>query len=475
MSHRDPTERLRELEQLVGRTVAGKYVVGRLIGQGGMGAVYEGENVAIGKKVALKFVDREYARDETVVGRFAREARAASAIDSEHIVQVFDAGSEDGRPFLVMELLRGEDLGARLRRMDKLPLESALHVVAQVLRGLARAHSAGIVHRDLKPDNVILVSRSGDPEFVKIVDFGISKIERPLGGTAPIALTRAGVVVGTPLYMSPEQAQAFPDVDGRADLYSVGAILFECLAGRPPHTGPTYEQILIAICTTDAPDIRAIVPSVPDAVAELIARSLARDRSRRFATASKMLAALHAVAPIEAARVPLDEAMRADAMRASVVPGPPTSVSWTEGAAPREATTAHRGSRVALPLTAFLATLAGVAIAIVAVPAIRARAPLSKAPSVTSAVVTATPGAPAVQETARDPAERAGASSASPSVPGAAESSASAAAKSPGRHAPGRAPRSPRPATSAPLPAPSVEPPPAPRPAADAGSNGEAP
>jgi serine/threonine protein kinase len=396
MSHRDPAERLRELEQLVGRTVAGKYVVGRLIGRGGMGAVYEGENVSIGKKVALKFVDREYARDETVVGRFAREARAASAIDSEHIVQVFDAGSDDGRPFLVMELLRGEDLGARLRRLDKIPLEDALHVVAQVLRGLARAHAAGIVHRDLKPDNVILIQRGADPDFVKIVDFGISKIERPLSGTAPLALTHAGVVVGTPLYMSPEQAQAFPDVDGRADLYSVGAMLFECLAGRAPHTGPTYEQILIAICTTDAPDIRAIVPSVPDDVAELIARALARDRTRRFASAAKMLAAIHAVAPIEASREPLDDGMRADAMRPTAPPGPPTSVTWAAPPErpPTDVPAPRRGSRIALPLTAFVATLTGVALTMWVAMGVRARGPKPPAPHTTDPVAATAPAAP---------------------------------------------------------------------------------
>src|SRR4051812_20307697 len=133
MTDRDPAARQLELEELVGRTVAGKYSITRLIGRGGMGAVYEAENVGIGKKVALKFVDREFARDERVAGRFAREARAASSIESEHIVQVFDAGSDAGRPYIVMELLRGEDLGTRLRRLGRIPLDEALHVIAQVL------------------------------------------------------------------------------------------------------------------------------------------------------------------------------------------------------------------------------------------------------------------------------------------------------------------------------------------------------
>ena len=166
-------------EALVGKTIAGRYILRGLLGHGGMGAVYEAEHVGLGKRAAIKFVDPEFATDEKVVARFAREARAMSAIESAHIVTVFDAGTEDGRPYLVMELLRGEDLGQRLRRLTRVPLGEAMHIIAQVLKGLARAHAAGIVHRDLKPDNVFLVKHDTDPLFAKIVDFGISKIERP--------------------------------------------------------------------------------------------------------------------------------------------------------------------------------------------------------------------------------------------------------------------------------------------------------
>src|SRR4051794_14228506 len=257
-------QRAREArEELVGKTIAGRYALHRVIGHGGMGAVYEGEHLGIGKKVAVKFVDPEWATDERVVKRFAREARAMSAIESAHIVTVFDAGSEDGRPYLVMELLRGEDLGQRLRRLRRIPQREAMHVIAQVLKGLARAHAAGIVHRDLKPDNVFLVKHDTDPLFAKIVDFGISKIERPRANTSPLALTGRGTVLGTPFYMSPEQAQASSDVDGRTDLYSVGAILFECLTGRPPHTGESYEQVILAICMRDAPTLASLDPSIP--------------------------------------------------------------------------------------------------------------------------------------------------------------------------------------------------------------------
>jgi len=293
-------------EALVGKTIAGKYALRALIGHGGMGAVYEAENIGIGKRVAVKFVDPEFATDEKVVARFAREARAMSAIESAHIVSIFDAGTEDGRPFLVMELLRGEDLGERLRRLGRVPQKEAMHIIAQVLKGLARAHAAGIVHRDLKPDNVFLVKHDTDPLFAKIVDFGISKIDRPKASTHPLALTGRGTVLGTPFYMSPEQAQASSDVDGRSDLYSAGAILFECLTGRPPHTGESYEQVILSICMTDAPTVRSYDPQVPVDVSGFVARSLARDRTARFQSAEKMLAALHQVAPAERARVPLD-------------------------------------------------------------------------------------------------------------------------------------------------------------------------
>ncbi|HEY8075008.1 MAG TPA: protein kinase [Labilithrix sp.] len=293
-------------EALVGKTIAGKYLLQSLLGHGGMGAVYEAEHTAIGKKVAIKFVDPEFATDESVVKRFSREARAMSAIESAHIVTVFDAGTEDGRPYLVMELLRGEDLGQRLRRSRRVPLGESMHVIAQVLKGLARAHAAGIVHRDLKPDNVFLAKTDTDPMFAKIVDFGISKIERPRATTSPLALTGRGTVLGTPLYMSPEQAQCATDVDSRADLYSVGAMLFECLSGRPPHTGETYEQIILSICMRDAPDLRAVEPSVPENVSQFVARALARERGQRYSSAERMLAALHEVAPAERTRVPLD-------------------------------------------------------------------------------------------------------------------------------------------------------------------------
>jgi serine/threonine-protein kinase len=282
-------------EVVAGQVVGGKWRIIRPIGRGGMGAVFEGQNISIGKKVALKFIDAEFATHPDIASRFQREAEAASLVDSAHIVQVFDSGTSDqGIPYIVMELLSGEDLRSRIRRLGKLTPAEAVHIVAQTLRGLHRAHQAGIVHRDLKPDNVFLVDREGEPLFAKIVDFGISKImhQRADGvGT----LTRQGVVLGTPFYMSPEQAQASPDLDLRTDVWSVGAILYECLAGQPPYQGDAYEAIIVAICTADARDIRSIEPTVPAPLAAVVHRALSRDRSRRFQSAKEMLDALAAL------------------------------------------------------------------------------------------------------------------------------------------------------------------------------------
>jgi serine/threonine-protein kinase len=327
-------------EVVPGQVVGGKWRIVAPIGRGGMGAVYEGQNISIGKKVALKFIDAEFARQPEIASRFQREAEAASLVESAHIVHIFDSGAtDDGIPYIVMELLRGEDLRARIRRMGRLPQAEAAHVVAQTLRGLHRAHEAGIVHRDLKPDNIFLVDRDDDPLFAKIVDFGISKMTRRSGEMGSGTLTRQGVVLGTPFYMSPEQAQALPNLDLRTDIWSVGAILYECLAGKPPHGGDTYEQIIISICTTDPPDVRSFDSSIPTSLANVVHKAMQRDRSRRFQSAKEMLDALQATGAVTAISgvtpPPLSAAVEAPASgrsRKTVNEGAVgTRVSWTKG------------------------------------------------------------------------------------------------------------------------------------------------
>ncbi|HMJ13511.1 MAG TPA: serine/threonine-protein kinase, partial [Polyangiaceae bacterium] len=284
-----------DAEARIGQVIVGKYRIDQLLGRGGMGAVYGATHTSIGKRVALKFLERDIARDRDAALRFQREAEAVSKVESAHIVQIFDSGTtEDGLPFLVMEHLQGEDLRARLRRESRLPPNDVVHIAGQVLRGLSRAHEAQIVHRDLKPDNIFLCLRDDDPVFVKIVDFGISKIVRE---NTVDTLTRRGTVLGTAFYMSPEQAQALRDIDGRADLYSLGAILYEALAGRPPHVGTAYEAVLISICTTDAPDVRTLASNVPEALARVVHKALRRDRNERYATANEFYEALSQAVP----------------------------------------------------------------------------------------------------------------------------------------------------------------------------------
>ncbi|MBI5531225.1 MAG: serine/threonine protein kinase [Deltaproteobacteria bacterium] len=286
-------------DPLVGSTIGGKYRVVRLCGRGGMGSVYEAQNIAIGKKVALKFIDPASAGSPDAVHRFLREAQAASAAESLHIVQVFDVGeTPDGRPYMVMELLRGENLAQRLGRLGRLPISEAVHIAVHTLRGLRRAHEVGIVHRDLKPENIFLVETDDDPIFVKVVDFGVSKILKHASSDLEVGtLTRQGVVLGTPYYMAPEQAQGMPDLDARTDLWAVGAILWECLTGERPHKGKTYEQVIVAICTKDVPDVRTIVPSVPVRIADVIKRAMTRDREQRVQTANEFIDSLRDAAP----------------------------------------------------------------------------------------------------------------------------------------------------------------------------------
>ncbi len=300
---------------LAGTTLNGRYRLGNALGRGGMGAVYEAEDLTnSGARVAVKVLDSRFALDGRVAPRFAREARALQKMASPWVVRIFDAGTAGERPFLVMERLEGEDLGERLKREGRLTERDALPILADVLRGLVDAHAAGVVHRDLKPDNVFLQVQSGEgpssgpasrpsaPDapsraHAKIVDFGISKLDRPKDGTIPLSLTGRGTVVGTPYYISPEQARAQRDVDGRADVYSAGAILFECLAGRPPHVGSTYEQVILAHCMKDAVDVRSLATEVTPEVAALVQKALARDREVRFGSALEMLEALVELMP----------------------------------------------------------------------------------------------------------------------------------------------------------------------------------
>ncbi len=283
-------------EALVGALLAGKYRLKRCIGRGGMGAVYEAENVDFGKRVAIKIIEREVAASSEMATRFRREARAASAVESDHIVHVFDVGEDDALGlYLVMELLSGEDLAARLTREKKLPPEVVTAVGVQTARTLAQAHEAGVVHRDLKPANLFLTTRTDGAIHVKILDFGISKLHRaepaegaPEGDPSSAkasTLTKVGTLLGTPQYMSPEQAQGLP-VDARSDVWSLGAVLYEALAGQPAFADTrTHEQMIIQIVTKKPAPLADIAPWVPRPVADAVHAALTHDLDARIQSA----------------------------------------------------------------------------------------------------------------------------------------------------------------------------------------------
>ena len=228
-----------------GAALDDKYRVVRHLSSGGMGAVYEVEHRGLGKRLAAKLLKPELARRADLLERFRREARAASAIGHEHIIEVTDLGQTAHKvPFLVMELLSGQTLAALCKAERRLEPARAVHIARQILSALGAAHARGIVHRDLKPENVFLIQRGGDPDFVKLLDFGIAKL---LDEVDAPELTRAGQVVGTPTYMAPEQARGEKTVDGRADLYGVGAILYRMVTGQRPYTAPNFNALLFAI------------------------------------------------------------------------------------------------------------------------------------------------------------------------------------------------------------------------------------
>ncbi|HEV8322242.1 MAG TPA: protein kinase, partial [Myxococcota bacterium] len=278
---------------LLGRT-AGSYLVERPLARGGMGEVYEARHPAIGRRVAVKVLAPECARNHEVVERFFTEARAVNVIGHENIVQIIDLASlPDGRPFLVMELLEGESLGARLRRTGPLPLDTLGEILIPVLDALAAAHALGIVHRDLKPDNVFLVRRRGRIE-PKVLDFGIAKLTERAGG-APALATGTGLLLGTPVYMAPEQAAGrVREIDARSDVYAAGVILFEMCCGQPPFDSEGFGEILVAHITQPPPAPRSLRPDLPEGVERVILRALAKTRDERWPSAVAMAEALRA-------------------------------------------------------------------------------------------------------------------------------------------------------------------------------------
>jgi len=283
------------------RVIDGTYEVVRELGRGGMGVVYEARHASTGRRVAVKeIIGDATARDRVVVERFQREARATGAIESRHVAPVLDAGTDPktGNPYLVMELLSGHDLQTVIVRHGALPEQLALRIVAQAATGLAAAHAAGVIHRDVKPANLFLARRDNELT-VKVLDFGLARVKEQLAQSQNLSLTSTGLMLGTPIYMSPEQVMGDKDLDHRTDLWALGVVLYEALTGTTPHGEiETLGALLVSICSKPARPIQDIAPQTRDAVAAIIEQALAIDRAKRYASADALLDDLRRVLPL---------------------------------------------------------------------------------------------------------------------------------------------------------------------------------
>jgi len=279
---------------LQGKTIAGRYLVERLIGQGGMGTVWAGRHITLQQLVAIKFVHPKLAGSAEALRRFDTEAKAAARIKSRHAVAVYDHGVEGGQPYIVMEYLEGESLEQSIARRGKLPLHEVAEIVQQAARALHAAHQAGIVHRDLKPDNIFL-ARDGEAGSrgysVKLLDFGIAKMvhEEAAGGASS---TQAGMVLGTPHYMSPEALTATAPVSAASDIWSLGACAFSAVCGRVPFEGDAIGDVVLKVCAAPLPVPSQLQPSLPKAFDAWFERACSRAPQRRFASVVELSDAL---------------------------------------------------------------------------------------------------------------------------------------------------------------------------------------
>jgi serine/threonine-protein kinase len=281
------------------RLVGGRYELEALIGKGGVGEVWRARHVALNSRVAIKFLQLASAEKESAQRRFTKEAQITAQLKTAHAVQVFDFGvTEDGQPYLVMELLEGETLGRRLERVNHLSVPEAVRLLGQAARALHRAHALGIVHRDFKPDNIVISVDDEGREQVKVLDFGVAKLLGALeegvnaddgragdGGAAP-SFTRTGAVLGTPLYMAPEQVRNPSEVDLKADIWAFGVVAFECLTGRSPFTGSSLPELFEHILASHHPSATFLEPSVPPGFDVWFEIACAPDPARRFMNAS---------------------------------------------------------------------------------------------------------------------------------------------------------------------------------------------
>jgi serine/threonine protein kinase len=336
-----------------GTVLAGKYRVDRVLGEGGMGVVVAATDLQLERRVAIKFLLPDYAKHQEASQRFLREARAAVKIQSEHVARVIDVGTmEGGAPYMVMEYLEGRDLSAVIDEHKRLPVEEAVAYVLEGCDAIAEAHSVGIVHRDLKPANLFLTRQPDGSVRIKVLDFGISKAM--VAGETDPSLTRTSSMMGSPLYMSPEQMKSAKNVDPRTDVWALGVILYELLMGTPPFDAESIPELSAKVLLEQPPSIRAARPDVPAALEAVVMHALEKDPAKRFATVADLAMALAAFGPART-RVNVERASRVlrVALSASISnPGVPatdapalsqsapsyarTEAAWTDTSAARK-------------------------------------------------------------------------------------------------------------------------------------------
>ncbi|HVH41080.1 MAG TPA: serine/threonine-protein kinase, partial [Labilithrix sp.] len=353
---------------LEGQILDGKYAIVRRIAEGGTSTVYLGVNQRIAKDVAVKVLHSVVARDPEVIERFEREARIVSRIRSPHVADVFDFGElETGERFMVMEYLEGESLATLIARERSIPPRTLATIAAQILDALAAAHAAGVIHRDLKPENVI-VTRRGKDVVVKVVDFGISKVLDSTNLNLA-RVTAVGSVLGTPLYMSPEQARGHTNlIDHRTDLYSLGVMLYEATAGEPPLVGENVNDLLFRVALDEPEPLAVRVPSVDPGLAAIVARAMSKDPADRYQSADEMREAVEAwraqftsgvVSPISLDGLAVSSAAASTPPPAPVAPRPATPVTFaaTADEAPRAKPSRFKRARrlaIAVPVLGLL-------------------------------------------------------------------------------------------------------------------------